>query len=215
MVPAGWLVEIGPACRDGWTGAATGIPVARASALGLASPALNLVTEPECLDDVGAIRDVVRRAFHQHPSVADLAELIRASPQYVPELALVARIGRDVVGFVMLSHAEVVEAGGARHDVLTLSPLAVAPDHERQGIGSALVRAGLAAADATGAGLVTLEGSPTYYGRLGFRFAPGFGITIDLPQWAPQEAAQVFLLSAYDATVRGKLQYPPAFAAIG
>lgn len=176
---------------------------------------MSVVIEAECRDDAGAVRDVVRRAFHHHQAVAELVELIRASPQYVPELALVARIGGDVVGFVMLSHAEVVESGGSRHDVLTMSPLAVAPEHERQGIGSALVRAGLAAAEAYGAGLVTLEGSPTYYGRLGFRFAPDFGITINLPDWAPREAAQVYLLAAYDARVRGKLEYPPAFAAIG
>lgn len=176
---------------------------------------MNVVIEPESRKDVGAIRDVVRRAFSHHQSVADLVELIRASPQYVAELALVARLGEDVVGFVMLSSAEVVETDGIRHNVLTLSPLAVAPEFERQGNGSALVRAGLAAAGATGAGLVTLEGSPTFYGRLGFRFAPDFGITIDLPEWAPPAAAQVFLLPAYNSTVRGKLAYPPAFAAIG
>lgn len=170
--------------------------------------------EPEHPEDVDAIRDVVRRAFQDQQSVAELVELIRASAQYVPELALVARIGSDVVGFIMISHAEVVEASGRRHDVLTLSPLAVAPDRQRQGIGSALVRAALVAADATGAGIVTLEGSPTYYRRLGFRFAPDFDIMIDLPDWAPAEAAQVFALQSYDPTVRGTLRYPPAFAAI-
>jgi putative acetyltransferase len=174
---------------------------------------MDVVIEPERPDDVVAVRSLVRRAFHHHQSVSDMVELIRASPQYVPELALVARADRDVVGFVMLSHAVVVEASGARHDVLTLSPLAVAPDHERQGIGSALVRAGLVAADDSGSGLVTLEGSPTYYGRLGFRPAPDFGITIDLPDWAPPQAAQVHPLRTYDSRVRGKLEYPPAFAA--
>jgi putative acetyltransferase len=175
---------------------------------------MNVIIQPERPDDVVAIRDLVRRAFHHHPSVADLVDLVRASPQYVAELSLIARTGHRVTGFVMLSHADVVEPSGARHDVLTLSPLAVAPDHERRGIGSALVRAGLAAADATGAGLVTLEGSPSFYGRLGFRFAPDYGIDIDLPKWAPPEAAQVYALTAYDRTVRGKLEYPPAFAAI-
>jgi putative acetyltransferase len=176
---------------------------------------VDVIIEPERRDDVLAIRDVVRRAFDHHPSVADLVDLIRASSQYAAELSLVARTSGDVVGFVMLSHADVVEPSGARHDVLTLSPLAVAPDLHRRGIGSALVRAGLTAADETGAGLVTLEGSPTYYGRLGFRFAPDFGITIDLPEWAPPQAAQVHPLTSYDPTVRGRLEYPPAFAAIG
>lgn len=110
-----------------------------------------------------------------------------------------ATVGRLILG--------IVEPSGARHDVLTLAPLAVAPGYERRGIGSALVRAGLTAADETGAGLVTLEGSPAYYGRLGFRFAPAFGIAIDMPEWAPPQAAQMYVLTAYDSTVRGKLEY--------
>jgi putative acetyltransferase len=169
-----------------------------------------VVIEPEQPGDVAAIRDVVGRAFAKQEVVPDLVERIRASPQYVPELALVARIGRTVVGFVMLSHAELV-AADARFDVLTLSPLAVAPEFERRGIGSSLVRTGIAAADATGAGLITLEGSPAYYGRLGFTDARTSGVTIDLPGWSPPEAAQVYRLSAYSSTVHGRLVYPPAF----
>ena len=137
-----------------------------------------MVIEQERPEDRGAVRDVVSRAFDEQPSVAELVELIRASPQYVSELALVARVGGEVVGFVMLSRADLVEADGTRHEVLTLSPLAVAPDHQGRGIGSTLVRAGLAAADAAGAAAVVLEGSPVYYGRLGFRFAADFAITI-------------------------------------
>jgi putative acetyltransferase len=72
----------------------------------------------------------------------------------------------------------------------------------------------LQAADHCGAPLVVLEGSPHYYGRLGFRPAAAHGITIDLPERAPLEAAQVFLLSAYEPTVRGHVEYPPAIAAL-
>jgi putative acetyltransferase len=169
-----------------------------------------VVIEPEQPADAEAVRDVVSRAFANRAVVADLVESIRASPQYVPELALVARVGPAVAGFVMLSQAEVVAADG-RHDVLTLSPLAVAPEFQGRGIGSDLVRAGIAAANATGAGLVTLEGSPTYYGRLGFADAATAGVTIDLPEWAPREAAQVYRLRAYDSAVHGRLVYPPAF----
>lgn len=174
-----------------------------------------LIIEPERACDTAAIRNVVRRAFHHHQSVADLVELIRVSPQYLAELALVARLDGDIVGFVMISGAQLVQEDRTRHDVLTLSPLAVDPGHEGRGIGSALVRRALAAADATRAPLVTLEGSPRFYGRLHFRRAHEFGVTIDLPEWAPREAAQVYPLSAYEPTIRGRLVYPPAFAAIG
>jgi putative acetyltransferase len=175
----------------------------------MSAPA-EVVIEPELPADAAAIRDVVGRAFAHHAAVPDLVERIRASPQYIPELALVARVGATVAGFVMLSHADVVAEDG-RHDVLTLSPLAVAPELEGRGIGSALVRAGIAAADAGGAGLIVLEGSPAYYGRFGFTYAATSGVTIDLPDWAPPEAAQVYRLRGYSSAVHGRLEYPPAF----
>ncbi len=174
-----------------------------------------LVIEQEQAADHAAIRAVVLAAFAHHPSVAELVALIRASPQFVPELALVARVEDTVAGFVMLSSAEVVDDSGASHEVLTLSPLAVAPPVQGRGIGSALVLAGLRAAERRAEPLVVLEGSPQYYPRFGFRDCREFGIWIALPDWAPPEAGMVFPLPAYDARVRGRLVYPPAFAATG
>jgi putative acetyltransferase len=175
---------------------------------------VRLAIEREQPADSAAVRTVVRAAFAHQDGVAELVELIRASPRYVPELALVARIHRQLAGFVMLSQAEVVDDAGDRHEVLTLSPLAVAPNLQGRGIGSALVRAGLRAAAGRPEPLVVLEGSPRYYPRFGFRDCRELGISIALPDWAPAEAGMVFRLPCYDARVRGRLVYPPAFAAI-
>ena len=170
-----------------------------------------VVVEPETTADHAAVREVVRRAFDTQSEVPDLVDAIRSSPEYVPELSLVARQGGTVVGHVMLSHAYLVADDGARRRILTLSPLAVHPEHQRQGVGSALVRAGLAAADARGEPLVTLEGSPDYYPRFGFEVAAAHGVAIRLPDWAPPEAGMVARLTAYDPVLRGRLEYPPAF----
>jgi putative acetyltransferase len=59
--------------------------------------------------------------------------------------------------------------------------------------------------------MVVLEGAPSYYGRFGFEPATAHGIHIDLPAWAPPEAAQVLRLAAYDPDWRGRIVYPPAF----
>lgn len=172
-----------------------------------------MVIEPERDADALDVDTVVRRAFHDHETVADMVAAIRTSEQFEPGLTFVARKQDEVVGFVMISHAA-LDDDGVRHDVLTLSPLAVDPAHEREGIGSALVQAALDAAEARTdlPRLITLEGSAVFYGRLGFVFAPDHGVTIDLPDWAPTEAAQVFLLSGHDPSLRGRLVYPPAFA---
>jgi putative acetyltransferase len=167
---------------------------------------------PEAPEDCDAIAIVIRRAFQRQPAVADMVAAIRRSSRYRPALAFVAHCASELVGFVMLSGTDLVDRNGVRREVLTLTPLAVRPDHQRRGIGSALVSAALHAAERRGEPLVVLEGSPGYYGRLGFRFAGDHGITIDLPDWAPGEAAQVFFLQAYDPAVRGHVQYPPAIA---
>ncbi len=176
---------------------------------------MDLVIEPEQRADHAPIRALVRAAFSPHERVADLVDLIRASPGFVPGLALVAREGSAVLGFVLLSHADLIDERDRRHRVLTLSPLAVLPAAQGRGVGSALVPAGLAAAEALGEPLVMLEGSPRYYPRFGFEDCRPLGIQITLPDWAPPEAGMVYRLSTYDASIRGRLSYPPAFAATG
>jgi len=151
----------------------------------------DVVLEAEQPRDAAAVDDVVRRAFPDHVEVADMVAGIRRSPRYEPGLAFVARSAGTVVGFVMLSRVDVVDDDLTRHQVLSLTPLAVAPDRQRQRIGSALVRTAVASADARGDQVVVLEGSPGFYGRLGFTYAPDQGITLDLPDWAAREAAQV------------------------
>lgn len=176
---------------------------------------VDVVIEPERPDDAQAVVRVVRRAFAHRLGVDSMVAAIRRSPRYRPDCALVARLSEHVVGFVMLSGTDLVDRStGDRREVLTLTPLAVDPDYQRRGIGTALVRAALQAADQRGEPMVVLEGSPHYYGRIGFRHAADHGITIDLPEWAPAAAAQVFLLGAHDPNVQGHVDYPPAIAEV-
>ena len=65
--------------------------------------------------------------------------------------------------------------------------------------------------DALGIPLIVLEGSPLYYPRFGFRPSVPLGITMQLPDWAPAEAAMVLPLSAYQVEMRGRVVYTPAF----
>lgn len=160
-------------------------------------------------EDHDAIAEVVEAAFGS-PAEARLVEAIRASTNYVAELSLVAELDGRIVGHVMVSFTA-LQNGETERWISQLSPLAVAPDVHRQGIGSALVRAVCALADARGEPVVILEGSPAYYGRFGFEPAPAHGIHIKLPSWAPPEAAQVLRLKNYDQSIRGQVVYPPAF----
>lgn len=173
-------------------------------------PDVLLRTETE--HDVDAIDDVVDRAFAS-TAESRLVHAIRASEGYIPELTIVAIAGDRVVGHVMVSRAELedVDAGGARYRITTLAPLAVHPEFQAQGIGSALMRDVVQRADALGVALIVLEGSPLYYPRFGFRHSVPLGITMQLPDWAPREAAMALPLAAYQAEMRGKVVYTTAF----
>lgn len=171
-----------------------------------------IAIRPESPEDHDAIRQLVTAAFASDKE-PQLVERIRASPEYVPELALVAEVDGEVVGHVMVSHATLRSVDGDQK-ISVLAPLAVHPDRQNAGIGSALVRAVLAVAEQHGEPLVILEGNPTYYGRLGFEHAERYGIEVDLPEWAPPEAAQVRPLRSFDPNepaLRGTLIYPNAF----
>lgn len=170
------------------------------------------IVRRETPEDFAAIRSVLVAAFGDD-EVADGVERIRRSWIYRPDTALVAVADGAVVGHVMIDGCTVTSDAGER-TVAMLTPLAVRPDHQRRGIGADLVRAALAGARAAGEPYVVLEGSPAYYGALGFVPARDHGIEMALPDWAPPEAAQVHLFPAYDPTdpaLRGVIGYPPVY----
>ncbi|NHN55871.1 N-acetyltransferase [Calidifontibacter sp. DB0510] len=170
---------------------------------------------PEQPADFDEIRVLVAAAFGSQVE-ADLVDRIRATPEYRPEYSLVADDRGDLVGHVMLDGCVVRSEAGNR-PVLMLSPLAVRPDRQGQGIGTALIEAAIALADKDGEPFVVLEGSPVYYGARGFVPALDHGLQLRLPDWAPAEAAQVRLLSAYDPadrSLRGPVVYPSSFDAL-
>lgn len=164
---------------------------------------------PESEGDREAIADVVERAFGS-PAEARLVDVIRASPEYIAELALVALVDGRVVGHVMISRCALLD-GDTEQGIVMLSPLAVDPSHQGRGVGSALVRAACEGADERGEPIVVLEGDPRYYSRFGFGSAAEHDITLPLPDWAPPAAAQVLRLSHDDPSLRGTVVYPRSF----
>jgi putative acetyltransferase len=161
---------------------------------------------PEGPTDHDAVRALLTRTMR--PNEAERVDLVRASEGYVPGLALVLERPEGMLGFVLLSW--VTLDGGPRRSVLALAPLCVRPDHQRGGLGSALVRAALSSADALGAPLVRVLGDPAYYRRFGFEPAHRHGVRPPADGFPPG-AFQVRLLSRYRGELRGRVVYPPAF----
>ena len=123
--------------------------------------------------DAAAIRSVQEQAFNEEDE-AKVVDMLRASDSIV--LSLVAVAAGQVVGHVLFSPVTVGSSPpGSRW--VALGPIGVLPDHQGRGIGSRLVREGLAQCRLQGCDGVVLLGDPAYYGRFGFVPASDYGLT--------------------------------------
>ncbi|MEZ5816931.1 MAG: N-acetyltransferase [Hyphomicrobiaceae bacterium] len=151
--------------------------------------------------DEAAIARLYRDAFPDEdllPLVSDLLCLTAGV------LSMVATRANEVVGHVVFTDCTLVNCGGS---VALLGPLAVARPLHRQGIGTALVRDGLAHLARRGPVRVLVLGDPRYYARLGFEtemhVAPPFPLIEDwLPAW------QSLDVGAASPAIEGRLIVP-------
>jgi putative acetyltransferase len=109
----------------------------------------------ETPDDIGAISEVTASAF----------KTLAISQQTEPYIILTLR----AAGALTLSL--VAELDGTS-DWYGLGPVSVLPEYQGRGIGSALIRKGLAMLRELGAQGCYLVGDPKYYHRFGFRVTP-------------------------------------------
>lgn len=159
---------------------------------------------PELPEDHDAVRRVHELAFAPSTEEAELVDALRASGDHVPELCLVALFGDEVIGHVCFSRARVDGV-----EVLALAPMAVLPEWQRRGAGTALVREALRRAAATDLPLVVVVGHPAYYPRFGFEPAGGLGLRA--PFDVPADAWMAHRLPAYRSEIRGLVTYAAAF----
>jgi putative acetyltransferase len=172
-----------------------------------------VVIRPERDADHPVIAEVVRGAFVEHPDeVASFVERIRASEQFIPELALVAEDSSGVIAHVMLSWVGV--EGGSRTRILNLTPMSVRPDRQRIGVGARLIRDALGRAEEAGEPAVMVEGIAAYYPRFGFERASALGFLSPHPK-IPDAAFMVKRLPRYSSDLAGRIVYPAAFEALG
>jgi putative acetyltransferase len=152
-------------------------------------------------DDLPAIEQVYNEAFPDEdllPLVQELLELQEGV------LSLVAERDSKVVGHVSFTLCRVE---GGENKVTLLAPLAVAPAHHKQGIGSALVKAGFDELVKAGMGYVLVLGDPGYYGRFGFKAEEQIKTPYALPvEWLG--AWQSVCLNDADLSPEGKLIVP-------
>jgi len=160
----------------------------------------------EQADDVAAIREVNRQAFGQDEEgrIVDALRINGAAA-----LSLVAIDDGAVVGHIMFSPLSVGPMVG-----VGLGPMAVTPSHQRQGIGSRLVEAGIDRLRRAACPFIIVIGHPSFYPRFGFQPAASYGVTCE---WdVPADVLMVNILDPNVAgNLRGQARYRPEFSSAG
>lgn len=159
--------------------------------------------------EASAVRAVVAAAFATEPVVPKLVDALRESPDWIDGLSFVAELDGQIVGHILFTRS-LLDAPTRLVDVLVLSPVSVAPAEQGRGIGSSLIRFGLAEVARRTEPLVFLEGSPTFYGRLGFEAGGLHGFRRPSLR-IPEPAFQVYMLPAYEPWMTGTLVYSRIF----
>jgi putative acetyltransferase len=163
---------------------------------------------PERPGDEQEVRDVVDDAFRR-PVVVTLVDRLRESPDWIDGLSFVAETNGRIVAHILFTRS-LLDAPRRLVDVLVLSPVSVATDFQGQGIGSGLIRYGLAELAARPEPLVFLEGAPGFYGRFGFQRAGELGFRRPSLR-IPEPGFQVIKLATYEPWMTGTLIYSHVF----
>jgi putative acetyltransferase len=158
----------------------------------------NVMIRDEERADIPAVRKVVEEAFLQ-PAEARLVDRLRADGEAV--ISAVAVDAEQIVGHIMFSKMS------APFRALGLAPVAVTPSSQRNGIGSQLIRWGLAQAKTNRWQGVFVLGDPKYYERFGFSVALASGFE---SPYAGEHFMALALNGALPVT-SGKVEYVDAF----
>lgn len=162
---------------------------------------------PEQPGDSPAIRAVNELAFGQ-PVEATIVDALRAAGCTI--ISLVAFREDRVVGHILFSPVTVDTKGGIVTG-MGLAPMAVLPEFQSLGVGSALVRAGLSEVRAKSYPFAVVLGHPHYYPRFGFVPASRHGLRC---AWS-EVPDEVFMALVLDETamqgVAGLARYRPEF----
>ena len=155
--------------------------------------------------DVVAIAEVTVAAFKtleiSHHTEQFIVEALRVANALT--VSLVAELDGRVIGHIAFSPVTFSDGTPHWHG---LGPVSVLPEHQRQGVGGALIREGLSRLGSLKAQGCCLVGHPGYYGRFGFENATGLAY-----EGVPPEC--FFVLRFKGPMPRGTVAFHDAFKA--
>jgi len=164
-----------------------------------------MIIRKETPSDVKAIYDITKAAFENHPYSKNTEQFIINALRDADALtvSLVAQIDGILAGHIAFSPVTFTDASP---NWCGLGPVSVAPEYQRQGIGTKLVNEGLNLLKESGAEGICLVGDPDFYERFGFKNPDGLKYE-DVPQ------ANFLILPFCNRIPTGPVHFHPAFSA--
>lgn len=159
--------------------------------------------------DFRSVCSVNIAAFEQE-NESILVDLLRKSDVFIPELSLVAELEDQIIGHILFTKLKIIEKSSITHYSISLAPMAVLPQYQNFGVGSAMVRAGLKKAKVLGFESVIVLGHDKYYPRFGFE--PASKWNISCPYDVPDEVFMALeLVPGALKNISGMVEYPEEF----
>ena len=141
---------------------------------------MNIELRQEESKDYYETENVTREAFWNYYSPACsehyLIHIMRDDDSFIPELDVVAVVDNKIVGNVVYLKSVISGDNGKEYDVLSLGPISVLPEYQKQGIGRQLIDYTREIAKTLGFSAILLCGDPKFYGKMGFVPAESLGI---------------------------------------
>lgn len=158
--------------------------------------------------DYDKVYDLIKLAFetaeHSDGNEHDLANALRQSDAFVPELSLVAEIDGEIAGHILFTEGKV-----GSDTVLVLAPLSVSPNYQKKGIGTALMAEAHKIAKEMGYHYSLVLGSEQFYSRAGYTSAEKFGI--EVPEGIPSANFMAIKLAENAHSIKGAVTYAKEF----
>jgi putative acetyltransferase len=165
-----------------------------------------IVIRNEMDEDVSTITEVTIAAFKtlaiSNHTEQFIIEALRAADALT--VSLVAELNGRVIGHIAFSPVTISDG---TPNWYSLGPVSVLPEHQRQGIGKALIWEGLSRLKDLNARGCCLAGHPDYYKKFGFKNISGLML-----EGVPQE---VFFTLSFDGhTPQGSVTFHEGFKAV-
>ena len=130
------------------------------------------IIRPETDADIDAVHHIHQQAFGRDAE-ADLVDELRHKSAAI--LSLVAVRRGQPVAHAFFSRVIIARETGFDRAV-GLAPIGVLPEHQHTGLGTDLIRHGIAALKNRRHGVIFVLGDPAYYQRFGFTSALRYGL---------------------------------------